>query len=66
MTPLSGQKFSASTTAMKILKKSFNYFNGEGFPISSRSKYEGKWGKMGFLIEARKIFIQATKVTCLT
>jgi hypothetical protein len=58
--------FSINDSYEKILKRSFNYFNGEGFPISSRSKYEGKWGKMGFLVEARKIFIQATKVTCLT
>jgi hypothetical protein len=40
--------------------------HGEGFPISSRSKYEGKWGKMGFSTEAQKIFIQAVQVTCMT
>jgi hypothetical protein len=30
--------------------------HGEGFPISSRSKYEGKWGKMGFLDKGAKNF----------
>jgi hypothetical protein len=40
--------------------------HGEGFPISSRSKYEGKWGKMGFSTQAQKIFFQAAQVTRMT
>jgi hypothetical protein len=40
--------------------------HGEGFPISSRSKYEGKWGKMGFLTMTQKILFQATQVTRMT
>jgi hypothetical protein len=40
--------------------------NGEGFSISSRSKYEGKWGKMGFSTKAQKICIQAVQVTRMT
>jgi hypothetical protein len=50
----------------KILKEHFNYLHGEGFPISSRSKYEGKWGKMGFSTQAQKIFFQAAQVTRMT
>jgi hypothetical protein len=50
----------------KISKDHFNYLHGEGFPISSRSKYEGKWGKMGFSTKAQKIFIQAAQVTRMT
>jgi hypothetical protein len=50
----------------KILKEYFNYLHGEGFPISSRSKYEGKWGKMGFLTMTQKILFQATQVTRMT
>jgi hypothetical protein len=63
------KNFNVNDEDEKIPKEHFNYFNGEGFPISSRSKYEGKWGKMGFSTKARKIFIQATKVmrlTCVT
>jgi hypothetical protein len=41
--------FNVNDEDKKILKEHFNYLHGEGFPISSRSKYEGKWGKMGFL-----------------
>jgi hypothetical protein len=40
--------------------------HGEGFPISSRSKYEGKWGKMGFLTKAQKICIQVVQVLRMT
>jgi hypothetical protein len=50
----------------KIFKEHFNYLHGEGFPISSRSKYEGKWGKTGFSTAAQKICIQAVQVTWMT
>jgi hypothetical protein len=58
--------FNVNDKDEKILKEHFNYLHGEGFSISSRSKYEGKWGKMGFLTKARKIFFQATQVTSTT
>jgi hypothetical protein len=50
----------------KILKEHFNYLHGEGFPISSRSKYEGKWGKMRFSTRAQKILFQAAHMTWIT
>jgi hypothetical protein len=61
--------FNVNDKDKKIFKKHFNYLHGEGFPISSRSKYEGKWGKMGFSTKAQKICIQANmsdkqKLTC--
>jgi hypothetical protein len=40
--------------------------HGEGFPISSRSKYEGKWGKMGVLTKTQKILFQAVQVQQMT
>jgi hypothetical protein len=58
--------FNVNDEDKKILKEHFNYLHGEGFPISSRSKYEGKWGKMGFLTKAQKILFQAAQVTWIT
>jgi hypothetical protein len=55
--------FNVNDEDKKILKEHFNYLHGEGFPISSRSKYEGKWGKTGFSTAAQKICIQAAQVT---
>jgi hypothetical protein len=55
--------FNVNDEDKKILKEHFNYLHGEGFPISSRSKYEGKWGKMGFSTAAQKICIQAVQMT---
>jgi hypothetical protein len=53
--------FNVNDEDKKILKEHFNYLHGEGFPISSRSKYEGKWGKMGFLTKTQKILFQAAQ-----
>jgi hypothetical protein len=55
--------FNINDEEEKIFKEYFNYLHGEGFPISSRSKYEGKWGKMGFLTKTQKILFQAAQVT---
>jgi hypothetical protein len=55
--------FNVNDEYKKILKEHFNYLHGEGFSISSRSKYEGKWGKTGFSTVAQKICIQAVQVT---
>jgi hypothetical protein len=58
--------FNVNNDDGKIFKEHFNYLHGEGFPISSRSKYEGKWGKMGFLTKTQKILFQETQVTRTT
>jgi hypothetical protein len=58
--------FNVNDEYKKILKEPFNYLHGEGFPISSRSKYEGKWGKTRFSTAAQKICIQAVQVTWMT
>jgi hypothetical protein len=58
--------FNINDEDKKIIKEHFNYLHGEGFPISSRSKYEGKWGKMGFLTKTQKILFQAAQVTWMT
>jgi hypothetical protein len=55
--------FNVNDEDEKIFKDHFNYLHGEGFSISSRSKYEGKWGKMGFLTKTQKILFQAAQVT---
>jgi hypothetical protein len=46
--------FNVNDEDEKILKEYFNYLHGEGFPISSRSKYEGKWVKWGFWQKRKK------------